>query len=92
MDSDVTEPSDLSELYQFAYRTFNGKVDAVINNFGVSAQKRDYLWKTSLEDIDQIVAVNLKGMLLSNKYGISAFVENVCSRGMLNKLHVEFSM
>jgi len=79
---DVTKPSDLSELYQFAYHTFNGKIDAVINNFGVSTKKRDYLWNSAPEDIWRIVDVNLKGMLLSNKYSITAFMEQNQSTAM----------
>ena len=79
---DVTKPSDLSDLYEFAFSTFNGRIDAVINNFGVSTPNRDYLWKTAADEIERIVSVNLKGMLLSNKYSVAAFVEQAQSTPM----------
>ncbi len=58
------------------------RIDIVINNFGTDSRQREFLWNVSVEDIDRIVSVNLKGMLFSNKFSINNFIESKQSTPM----------
>lgn len=74
---DVTQPKDLQNLYSFCYKTFkDNKIDIVINNFGISHNKRDFLWNQPCEEIQAICNVNVSGMLLSNKMCIQTFINS----------------
>ncbi|NUN11941.1 SDR family oxidoreductase [Candidatus Micrarchaeota archaeon] len=57
---DVSKPSQVKKLFDFALREF-GSVDFVVNNAGVGKSKA--LADTSNEEIDSMLDVNVKGML-----------------------------
>ena len=62
---EVTSCSDLEALWDFASKKF-GSVDVWINNAGMSVARR-HLDELDVTDIENIVRVNLTGMLLANK-------------------------
>lgn len=61
---DVTEEEDVQRVISSAVNKF-GKVDVLINNAGAGFRK--YLWETDVEEFDEIMDVNVKGVFLYMK-------------------------
>lgn len=64
---DVTREEDVQEVIRRTIRTF-GSIDAVINNAGAGLRK--YLWETGVEEFDEVMDVNVKGVFLAMKHAI----------------------
>ncbi len=62
--SDVTIKDDIKKLFSKAMNNF-GKIDAFINNAGVTVEAK--IGDTTEEDFDKLIAVNLKGLFLCLK-------------------------
>ncbi|WP_173917186.1 SDR family oxidoreductase [Halobacillus sp. Marseille-Q1614] len=63
--TDVTSSEEMEELAKFAHEKY-GQIDAIINNAGL--MPLSYLNKKKIKEWDQMIDVNIKGVL----YGISA--------------------
>ncbi len=61
---DVTREEDVRELIDKTIRKF-GKIDVLVNNAGVGLRK--LLWETSVEEFEEIMDVNVKGVFLFMK-------------------------
>lgn len=66
---DVTNESAWSEAVQTAETTY-GKLNILVNNAGIYIRKR--IEETTEDDLDQILAVNVKGVFLGVKHAIPA--------------------
>ncbi|MBU8905642.1 SDR family NAD(P)-dependent oxidoreductase [Desertibacillus haloalkaliphilus] len=66
--TDVTNPDDVQQLISTATQTYKG-LDILFNNAGISNQELK-LTELSLEEWDQVINVNLKGVYLGMKYAI----------------------
>lgn len=73
--SDVTQYEEVQNLWIKANETF-GNVDIWINNAGVD-QKRKSSWEMTLEEIDTVIDINIKGMM----YGCMVAVKKMQEQG-----------
>lgn len=64
---DVTEPTQVKALVQFTVERF-GRIDFLVNNAGIG--KFGSVEQLSVEDWDQMMAVNAKGPFLTSKFSI----------------------
>lgn len=65
LELDVTNEENIKEVVKAAKKKF-GKIDILVNNAGIFMQEE--LDKMDTEKIDKILAVNLRGVILSTKY------------------------
>eukprot|EP01084_Bolivina_argentea_P180427 311727_1 len=80
---DVTKQNELEALFDCASQTFtNGRIDIVINNFGISYCDRDYLWNVPSDDIRRIVSVNLGSMICANQMAIQHYIASKHSHAL----------
>ena len=70
---DVANEADAERMAQVALERF-GRIDALVNNAGIGLYTS--LLETTLEQWNQVLAVNLTGIFLCSKYCISAMVES----------------
>src|SRR4051812_13933250 len=68
---DVTREADVADAVDAAVQEF-GKVDVVLNVAGIGIGAPVH--KTTMEQYDQVLDVDLRGVLLGMKYGISAML------------------
>lgn len=61
---DVTKEEDVKNVISRAISEF-GKVDVLVNNAGAGLRK--YLWDTTMEEFDEVMDVNVKGVFLFMK-------------------------
>lgn len=61
---DVTREEDVKNVINKAINKF-GKVDVLVNNAGVGLRK--YLWDTQVEEFEEVMDVNVKGVFLYMK-------------------------
>lgn len=71
--ADITKENEIKKLIENVVSDF-GKIDAVINNAGVS--KSEISWKTSSENWEHTLAVNLNGPFYVSKYVLPYMREN----------------
>ncbi|WML58769.1 SDR family oxidoreductase [Neobacillus sp. PS2-9] len=71
--TDVTSHEQLEELAAYALKEF-GKIDVLVNNAGVMPQA--FLFKKKIEEWDQMIDVNIKGVL----YAIAAVLPSMRER------------
>ncbi|ARI77888.1 SDR family oxidoreductase [Halobacillus mangrovi] len=71
--TDVTSYEEMEELASFAQEEF-GQIDAIVNNAGL--MPLSYLNKQKVKEWDQMIDVNIKGVL----YGISAVLPHMRER------------
>jgi len=67
IQADVRNEEDVKNLISKTVEKF-GKLDILVNNAGVAHRKR--LEETTLEEYDEIMDTNLKGVFLCTKYAI----------------------
>ncbi len=72
--TDVTQREDVEALASLAMTEF-GRIDAIINNAGL--MPLSFLSQTKVEEWDQMVDVNIKGVL----YGIAAVIGQMKAQG-----------
>jgi NAD(P)-dependent dehydrogenase (short-subunit alcohol dehydrogenase family) len=68
---DVTKEADVAALFEAAIAEF-GRVDAVLNVAGIGLATP--IHKVSMDDYDTVMDVDVRGVLLGMKYGISAML------------------
>ncbi len=61
---DVTEEKDVRNVIDKTISRF-GKVDVLVNNAGIGLRK--YLWETEVEEFEEVMNVNVKGVFLYMK-------------------------
>jgi len=71
--ADITKENQVKKMIENVIFDF-GKIDVVINNAGVS--KSEMTWKTSSENWEQTLAVNLNGPFYVSKYSVPHMREN----------------
>lgn len=70
---DVTREADVEAAVQAALDEF-GRLDAVLNVAGIGGPQP--IHELSMKDYDQVMDVNLRGVLLGMKYGIRAMLDH----------------
>lgn len=70
----VTKSEDILRLIEYTNDTF-GKIDIWINNAGVN-QPDKAIWELSEEEIDLILAVDLKGAVMGSKLAMEEMAKN----------------
>jgi NADP-dependent 3-hydroxy acid dehydrogenase YdfG len=70
---DVTSEENLIALWQQAKDSF-GRVDIWVNNAGITLDRKP-IWQQSSEEIQQIVATNLTGLMIANKIAIAGMLD-----------------
>lgn len=68
---DVSQESEVEAMFEAALREF-GRVDAVLNVAGIGGAQP--VAKVTMDEYDRIMAVDLKGVLLGTKHGITAML------------------
>ncbi len=68
VQTDVTAEDQVRNLIDMAINNF-GRIDILVNNAGVAVRK--IVAETSLDEYDNIMDVNVKGMFLCTKYAIA---------------------
>jgi NAD(P)-dependent dehydrogenase (short-subunit alcohol dehydrogenase family) len=71
---DVSKESDAKAMIDHAVTTY-GRLDALYNNAGIMPEADHSVVDTSVEDWDQVMAVNVRGVFLGCKYAIPKMVE-----------------
>jgi 3-oxoacyl-[acyl-carrier protein] reductase len=66
--ADIRKEPDVRDMVSRAFQYF-GKIDILVNNAGVAVRKP--LVKTSAEEFDAVMDVNVKGLFLCTKYVLS---------------------
>ncbi len=69
--ADVSQEPDVEAMFAEALKTF-GKVDAVLNVAGIGAAAR--MADVTVDELDRIMAVNLRGVMLGTKHAIRTMV------------------
>src|SRR5205085_4322913 len=69
--ADVSQEQDVEAMFAAASKAFD-KVDAVLNVAGIGGAAR--LGDVTLEEYDQIMNVNLRGVMLGTKHAIRTMV------------------
>jgi NAD(P)-dependent dehydrogenase (short-subunit alcohol dehydrogenase family) len=69
---DVSSGQDVKEMVKQVVKKF-GKIDILINDAAISL--RSPLLETSEEDLDRVVAVDLKGVFLCTKYSVPELIK-----------------
>ena len=62
---DVTREEDVKKVIHGTIKEF-GKVDLVVNNAGIGLKK--YIWETNIEEFEELIDVNVKGVFLYMKH------------------------
>ena len=75
--TDVTQPAQLAEVFEETERRL-GPVSAVINAAG--AALRAPVVRTSVEDFDRVVSVNLKGVFLATRAALRHMIPRRAGR------------
>jgi NAD(P)-dependent dehydrogenase (short-subunit alcohol dehydrogenase family) len=68
---DVSDESDVAAMFDAAVEEF-GRVDAVLNVAGIGIGRP--IHKTSMDDYDKVMDVDLRGVFLGMEYGIPRLV------------------
>jgi len=72
--TDVSKPSDVSQLIETTVNTF-GKIDILVNNAGVREEPAKPIQDITEEEWDSINGVNLKGVFLCIKYAVPHMIK-----------------
>lgn len=72
--TDVTDPTNVQELYRTAVATYGG-VHVLFNNAGISPPDDDSILETELDAWRRVQEVNLTSVYLCCKYGIPLLLE-----------------
>lgn len=64
---DVTREKDVKAVISEAIKKF-GLIDVLVNNAGIGLRK--YLWETGVEEFEDVMDVNVKGVFLYMKHAI----------------------
>jgi NAD(P)-dependent dehydrogenase (short-subunit alcohol dehydrogenase family) len=75
--ADITKETEVQKMISQVIADF-GKIDVVINNAGVSTSEMS--WKTSSENWEHTLAVNLNGPFFVTKHILPHMRENNCGR------------
>ncbi|NJD78864.1 MAG: SDR family oxidoreductase [Candidatus Methanoperedens sp.] len=62
---DVTREEDVKTVIHETIKEF-GKVDVLVNNAGIGLKK--YIWETGVEEFEEVMDVNVKGIFLYMKH------------------------
>jgi len=73
LEVDVSREDQVSAMVEQASSSFGG-VDVLVNNAGYSHYNR-LLWKISVEEFDDVYAVNVRGVFLGCKHVIPLMIE-----------------
>lgn len=72
LEANVTEPADAQRMIKTAVEHF-GKLNVVFANAGISGG--DVVMQMEPADWDRVIATNLRGVFLTDKYAIPALIE-----------------
>jgi NAD(P)-dependent dehydrogenase (short-subunit alcohol dehydrogenase family) len=75
VETDVSKSEDVSSLIAHTFNSF-GKVDFAVNNAGILG-KLGSLTELTVEDFDEVINVNLKGLWLCMKWEIPQIARNL---------------
>lgn len=79
--ADVSKEEDVKEMIDFAVRTY-GRLDGLVNNAGIAAANRP-THEYSTAEFDQLTSVDLKGVFLGMKYGVTAILKSKSPSGFI---------
>ena len=74
VETDVTDAHDMQELVDVALETYGG-LDAAFNNAGIEGERAP-LAEQSLENFEQVIAVNLRGVFQGMRAQIPAMLDD----------------
>jgi NAD(P)-dependent dehydrogenase (short-subunit alcohol dehydrogenase family) len=73
LHADVSRDSDVKALIERTVAEF-GRIDVLCNNAGIDGEMKPLI-ETSLEDFEQVIAVNLRGVFLGLRHAIPAMID-----------------
>jgi NAD(P)-dependent dehydrogenase (short-subunit alcohol dehydrogenase family) len=79
--ADVSREEEVKQLVQFAVDTY-GRLDGLVNNAGIAADNRP-AHEYSMEEFDRLMAIDLKDVFLSIKYGAEAMLKSKATAGFI---------
>jgi NAD(P)-dependent dehydrogenase (short-subunit alcohol dehydrogenase family) len=74
VETDVSDPADVEVMVQTAVETY-GSVDIAVNNAGIEGEDAP-LAELTVDDWNQVIDINLKGVWLCMKHELQEIVEN----------------
>ena len=72
--ADVSKESDVQAMVQHALDE-HGRLDALFNNAGIEGEMKPVA-DTTIDEWERIIGINLKGVFLGLKYGVTAMLRN----------------
>lgn len=73
--ANVIQPTEVQAMVRLAVERY-GRIDVLHNNAGIDLPQATHVVATEVEDWDQILDVNLKGVFLCSKYVIPEMIKN----------------
>ncbi|MGQ9598534.1 MAG: SDR family NAD(P)-dependent oxidoreductase [Anaerolineae bacterium] len=73
--ANVTQPTDVQTMVRVAVETYH-RIDILYNNAGIDLPQATHVVATEVDDWDQILDVNLKGVFLCSKYAIPEMIKS----------------
>lgn len=73
--ANVTQPNDVQTMVRVAVETYH-RIDILYNNAGIDLPQATHVAATEVDDWDQILDVNLKGVFLCSKYAIPEMIKS----------------
>lgn len=73
--ANVTQPNDVQTMVRVAVETYH-RIDILYNNAGIDLPQATHVVATEVDDWDQILDVNLKGVFLCSKYAIPEMIKS----------------
>lgn len=81
VQADISNDSDRKKLVESAIE-YNGRIDLMANNAGIAPQRRMDVLKTTEENYDHIMSVNLKGPFFLSQLVANKMIEGILSKVM----------
>jgi 3-oxoacyl-[acyl-carrier protein] reductase len=72
---DVTDESAVVALVEATRATFGGRLDILVNCAGITGPIETPVWKIDTKDLDEVLAVNIKGTFLPIKHVLPTMIE-----------------
>lgn len=81
--TDISVQKDRENVIDTCFSKFS-RLDVLVNNAGIAPRVREDILKTSVESMDELISVNLKGPFFMTQYAANKMIENKCGDCIIN--------